>query len=124
VTREIGELLRVAPFMLPPPSKEVLRANLRNQQPAPKGAGKRSLAGIVNASSLQVSRWFTKGYLVKLASLTRISYRLGIPVLDLSRCPPEVFSSGLVARAGRTCVARPVTRVSEFKAGDGHPGMF
>lgn len=92
-TREIGGLLRVAPFVSHAMSAETLRANLRtcSEHLSRKGPKGRSFAGIVGASGPQVVGWLTKGYLVKLAPLMRISYRLGIPVLDLLCCPPEIF---------------------------------
>jgi len=75
-------------------SAEIRRANLRtcSQHLFRKGARGRSFARIVGASAPQVTGWLTRGYLVKLAPLMRISYRLGIPALDPLSCPPEVFS--------------------------------
>jgi hypothetical protein len=94
VAREIGEFLRAAPRVSHAMSSEILRANLRtcSQHLFRKGARGRSFARIVGASGSQVVGWLINGYLFKLAPLMRISYRLGIPALDLLSCPPEVFS--------------------------------
>jgi len=94
VAREIGGLLRAAPCVSHAMSAEILRANLRacSQHLFRKGARGRSLARIVGASASQVVGWLINGYLVKLGPLMRISYRLGIPALDLLSCPSEVFS--------------------------------
>jgi hypothetical protein len=93
VAREIGGFLRAAPFVSHAMSAAILRANLRtcSQHLFRKGARGRSFAKIIGASASQVVGWLINGYLVKLAPLMRISYRLGIPILDLLSCPPEVF---------------------------------
>ena len=91
--REIGQFLRIAPSASDTLKAEILRANLHtcSEHLFRKGRRGRSFAAIVGASALQVGRWFNKGFLVKLPRLLRISYRLGIPMLDLLSSPPEAF---------------------------------
>jgi TniQ len=93
VAREIGGFLRAAPSVANAMSAEIIRANLRtcSQHLFRKGAKGRSFATIVGAPSSQVVGWLSNAHLVKLAPLMRISYRLGIPALDLLSSP-ELFS--------------------------------
>jgi len=90
VSSEIGDFLRVAPSLSHMLSPETLCENLNvcRKRLARRG---RTFAGIAEVSDSQMFGWFRKGYLVKLTSLMRISYRCGIPILDLLTCPPDAF---------------------------------
>ena len=94
VAREIGGFLGAAPSAANAMNAEILRANLRtcSQHVFRKGAKGRSFATVVGAPSSQVVGWLSNAHLVKLAPLMRISYRLGIPAIDLLSSPPELFS--------------------------------
>ncbi len=88
VSSELGSFLRMAPSLTLSPGTLCENLNTCRKRLARRG---RTFASIAEVPDSQMFGWLHKGYLVKLTPLMRISYRLGIPILDLITCPPDAF---------------------------------
>jgi len=83
MTEGIARLLAIAPLLQPPPSRDIMWANLQGCVRDLAGGNASAFARAAGLSTCVLIFWFTERKLPAFTTLNRLCYRLGIPLFRL-----------------------------------------